>query len=573
MGRPRMHAAPTGLLMTPLLAPFLAPLLACLLILLPAAAARAGDRALLVGIASYGGDSNLNGPRNDVEIVRRALTERLGFAKDAVLILPEEQSTKTGIATAFRDWLIRPTRPGDRVFFYYSGHGTQVPDLDHDEEDGKDEALVMIDIAQQRSRAGLLTDDEMDLLLSHLPGRQVTVVIDSCFSGTIERSLSLDPGAEPHARWYIAPAEILAEGPPRAAGAATPRERAVMRADAGMSERMPGPELEVWSASAAYQPSYETPLDGRWNGVFTRALVAALFAPGADANGNGRLSRSEVLAGVQAEARRFCEKSASCRKNGLTPTLTVTPEFRALGIAAWPEPVPEPAPDPAPAPAPAVQVATADPQAPPPADPAPVAPVLEAPARPPASVLPAAEATPLPAPVPAPVPALAPPDSEEMLDILTGGGTPAQLNMVHARPGKQGPVRAGDRVAFEIVSPEGGQVILFDLRDGGVVHQLFPSDRMGRPAPVTADRPLVVPDAYSGIEFLLPPGRGILVAVVVQDPGLIDDLARKNTDMTAISDPRREFGQLMERLSGVWQGEEENRSVKFGIAHLRYDAR
>ena len=74
-------------------------------------------------------------------------------------------------------------RPGDYLFFHYSGHGGQQTDKDGDESDGKDETLVPLDY----QTAGQITDDELHkLLVARLPhGAHMTVVCDCCHSGTI----------------------------------------------------------------------------------------------------------------------------------------------------------------------------------------------------------------------------------------------------------------------------------------------------------------------------------------------------------------------------------------------------
>jgi hypothetical protein len=41
-------------------------------------------------------------------------------------------------------WLVNDVKAGDSLFFMYSGHGTQVKDLDGDEDDGLDEAYILI---------------------------------------------------------------------------------------------------------------------------------------------------------------------------------------------------------------------------------------------------------------------------------------------------------------------------------------------------------------------------------------------------------------------------------------------
>ena len=65
------------------------------------------------------------------------------------------------------------------VFFHYSGHGTQVKDLNGDEADGKDEAVY--------SKNGkIITDDDINKVLDSFPeDKTVFLIFDCCHSGTI----------------------------------------------------------------------------------------------------------------------------------------------------------------------------------------------------------------------------------------------------------------------------------------------------------------------------------------------------------------------------------------------------
>lgn len=48
---------------------------------------------------------------------------------------PISQPTKANILKAMH-WLVKDARPGDALFFHYSGHGGQTEDHDGDEGDG-----------------------------------------------------------------------------------------------------------------------------------------------------------------------------------------------------------------------------------------------------------------------------------------------------------------------------------------------------------------------------------------------------------------------------------------------------
>lgn len=148
----------------------------------------AANYALLVGIETYqqSGVNSLPGCANDAELMRRALTEKFGFPAENIEIVLNSQATFRGIEAAFRRVSER-AQPGDVVTFYYSGHGTQVPDDNGDEADGVDEALCPTDISRANPDSWL-RDDTLAEWLAQLRTEKVTVILDSCFSGTATRS-------------------------------------------------------------------------------------------------------------------------------------------------------------------------------------------------------------------------------------------------------------------------------------------------------------------------------------------------------------------------------------------------
>ena len=78
-------------------------------------------------------------------------------------------------------WLVEGARPGDALFFHFSGHGGQIVDTHGDEEDGMDETICPVDFEQ----AGQISDDELFArLAAPLPaGCRLTVLLDCCHSG------------------------------------------------------------------------------------------------------------------------------------------------------------------------------------------------------------------------------------------------------------------------------------------------------------------------------------------------------------------------------------------------------
>jgi hypothetical protein len=116
------------------------------------------------------------------------LTSRYGFPAASVKVLTNEQATAANIEREFRQWLVEGTQPGDRVFFLYAGHGSQLPDDNGDEADGLDETIAPYDVNPETG-AGEIRDDLFDELIAQLSGRRAVLVFDSCHSGTISRDL------------------------------------------------------------------------------------------------------------------------------------------------------------------------------------------------------------------------------------------------------------------------------------------------------------------------------------------------------------------------------------------------
>lgn len=140
--------------------------------------ARGRKTALCVGIDAYA-DRPLSGCRSDARAWGRAL-ETLGFS---VTYLFDTDATRDAIVDTVRA-MLAAARAGDVLAWQYAGHGTQVKDLNGDESDRFDEALVPCDYAAGR----LLIDDDIGELLSGVPrGALLTLFMDCCHPGTNSR--------------------------------------------------------------------------------------------------------------------------------------------------------------------------------------------------------------------------------------------------------------------------------------------------------------------------------------------------------------------------------------------------
>lgn len=161
--------------------------------------------ALLVGETNYiqpkdGGVTLLKGPANDVEAIKQLLIKRYGFINDDhIRVLTGPNASKKGIEDAFKGQLIENAKrhPNAVVVFYFSGHGSTTADTNGDEGGGDDQTLVAYDSRGPNGKD--IVDDDIDVWLNQLRRvtPNITVILDSCYSGSATRggavSRSLPP--------------------------------------------------------------------------------------------------------------------------------------------------------------------------------------------------------------------------------------------------------------------------------------------------------------------------------------------------------------------------------------------
>jgi len=154
------------------------------------------NKALLLGINNYKQVNSLRGCVNDVENMRHLLIEVFKFNTSNVKVLLNQKVIKKDVK-AQMTWLFKDAKPNDHLVFHFSGHGSQTVDLDGDESDGADELICLYDMDFNDPETYLL-DDELKAWTKKLPaGAQLTVVLDSCHSGTGTRMLMAPIGDSP----------------------------------------------------------------------------------------------------------------------------------------------------------------------------------------------------------------------------------------------------------------------------------------------------------------------------------------------------------------------------------------
>ncbi len=179
----------------------------------PATGTPAGPRlALLVGVSRYSNFPSLGlpGPANDVILMHQVLRHRLGFQEKNIVTLSEAEGAKEAArfptrANIEREMVALANKVAGqskaRLVVYLSGHGTRQPDLLRAPGDVKPDGMSEVflpsdfgawDPAGKRLKNSII-DFELREWLKLIRGRgaRVWVIVDSCYSGSIARGLTV----------------------------------------------------------------------------------------------------------------------------------------------------------------------------------------------------------------------------------------------------------------------------------------------------------------------------------------------------------------------------------------------
>jgi hypothetical protein len=173
-------------------------LLLPVLSILPITPTYAERHALLMGISDYESPlvSDLEGPIYDIAALKKALVAHWEFPEKNIVTLVDSDGTRPRLLEELRK-LKDKTKPGDHIFFYFSGHGTSGRDeghaiplphtsgalipVDFPGDGSHEEQLEKIIIGKRDIRPLLTALDEGE--------RKIFVAIDSCYSGNAVRNV------------------------------------------------------------------------------------------------------------------------------------------------------------------------------------------------------------------------------------------------------------------------------------------------------------------------------------------------------------------------------------------------
>lgn len=305
-------------------------LLAILLPCVPAVSAEPTRHALIVGINSYEAPQSearnqrwrdLRGAGNDLDAIGTVLKTRYGFVDDDILTLRDRGATRDAILEAIRSQLVDRAAPGVDLFFFFSGHGSEV----EREIDGRREWVQTLVPSDSWSGVPDIADLELRRLFNDAldKGARLTIMIDSCHSGGVTRSgriaRSLPPGS-------VLPDLPEDPGPPLA-------DRGAVMLLSALPEEL-AQEIEVG--------------DGEYVGAFTHLFVSELMRSGADTpldqlvervgmalraqrlNQTPLLLASSPSPGLLGQSGEAVEQAAWVRVQPIDPNADA-PRFRTIG--------------------------------------------------------------------------------------------------------------------------------------------------------------------------------------------------------------------------------------------------
>jgi hypothetical protein len=386
-----------------------------------AAPAWAVNHALILWIGDYGhAEDNLPGIDLDAANARR-MALAMGVPASHITELSNAQLTRANLAGALVG-LHQRVKDGERVFIYFSGHGSQIAGRGTDAR--CTEGLV--------ARDGLFLDGDMQRVLTAIGEKagQLVMMNDSCFSGgAATRSVGGPEGMKPK---FLAPGNkshsaVSTLGDAYTCGNPTNTTR-MTRSLGTLAAQPRGPQVLYIAASNDSQVSFATPRGS----LGTLAWTACLQDAAADRDRSGRINGEELRACSQGLIDKFGAKQ--------TITLQGNSEL-PLSFAQAPSPAaPTPATTPATTPAPAA------------------APTATAPAN----------TAPGPSPAPAALNA-----AKVLADLKAGADRALQVALSAPQPR----LRVGkDMLEFSVASNREGYLYLLQAgSDGKTFNLLFPN--------------------------------------------------------------------------------------------------
>jgi len=303
------------------------------LFLAAASALQATNYAVVIGIGTYGtrADLRLDGPPRDADSVEELLVDKLGFLRPNIVKLVDAKATRTAILGAIKSVSDR-VKPGDRVFIYFSGHGTSAFDPKAGSQvctQVNSGCLIPFDVSSgtpaQVIDSLLIGSRDLRPIFTKIDESQPEsffVVFDSCYSENAAKSIGDQAGTSKDA-----PLSKLATKAPTASADSYDAAFIKLRPQtARTNDPYPYTRMVYLSASAQDEKAFDISqrliagrqaetVDTKPHGRFTNQLLRAFQKGDGDLNRDGKISYAELhqftmesLQGLQTPQLRLPEK-------------------------------------------------------------------------------------------------------------------------------------------------------------------------------------------------------------------------------------------------------------------------
>ncbi|MGD8261763.1 MAG: caspase family protein [Desulfobacterales bacterium] len=291
---------------------------------LAASIVSAENHALLIGIGKYK-TRTLEGPPYDVAALSGVLASNFGFKRQNIHTLINQEAVKFRILREIEQLADR-TLPGDRIFIYFSGHGTSRRDdllalpLPHGSG-----ALVPADFTPDPNQSledlmSQLIIGRRDLrpILERLDhNRQVLMVFDTCFSGNAVRAIGEDRSSNLSRHLSLESKSVFDE------------ERSIGSFEENLIIDEPYPYQNIFYISASSENEiakdiqqdllflYPT-IDGKPHGALTDSLLRVLAGQvQIDTNNDGEWSQIELYTALRSQVQqRFKQTPQALPRQG-----------------------------------------------------------------------------------------------------------------------------------------------------------------------------------------------------------------------------------------------------------------
>lgn len=449
----------------------------------PQPAERNTRHALIIGISQYSDPEvpALRGVVHDMDSARR-MARAMAVPEANMRVVRDGDATAARIRQEITA-LQQRMAEGDRLFVYFSGHGTRWYD-EATRKDGCTEGLLAAD-------GQVLTNVELGERLAPITRKaeKVLVFYDACFSGGVAsepfRTRSLALGAS-----QVTPKFTRVGAPEACAKPSNFRTRS-LDAQLSASRALPLNVVHI-AASRPDEVSFDNSASG---GFATTAWRDCLLGQARDRDGSGAVTVDEITECAQAKVNKGLEGQPGI--TGQQMTVAGNRSFVPAWMSAAFSPAKPPAAAPVPVPAPA---------------PAPVA---------------AAPVTPVPAPLPAPAPS-APARVATPAEILAELHAQRDGGRAVVASARQPRLKIGrDPLQIDITPARDGHLyIALAGSDGKSLYLLYPND-LAQDNAVKAGQKLTLPGKGWEIVAGGPAGTETLLVMVTDAPRDLAGLAQE----------------------------------------------